>query len=93
MSQELPKYVALGGNGRYVLRWADGEVSWSSGLPNKLYGLLNGRYNNSGQDNSSISSIAFTGNDGHAVCYEGGGWQFVRGGLTKKTMTEAGAIS
>ena len=93
MSQELPKYIALGGNGRYVLRWADGDVGWSGGLPNKLYGLLNGRYNNSGQDNSSISSIAFTGNDRYAVCYEGGGWQFVCDSLTTKDMTDAGTVS
>ena len=89
---ELPKYVALGGKGTFVLSWGDGQVGWSAGLGTKLYGLLNGRYNNSGQTNSGISCISFNSND-YAVCYDGGGWQTVGGSPSSEVMTDAGTIS
>lgn len=88
----LPKYVAMGGQETFVLSWPDGNVSWSGGLGTKLYGLLNGRYNNSGQTNSGISCISFAG-DRYAVCYEGGGWQKVCDSPSTEVMTDAGTIS
>eukprot|EP00435_Cladocopium_sp_Y103_P066453 s647_g28.t1 len=88
----LPKYVALGGQETFVLSWPDGQVSWSGGLDTKLRGLLNGRYNNSGQKNRGISCISFA-DDRYAVCYEGGRWQFVCDSLSMEVMDDAGTIS
>ena len=93
MAVELPEYVALGGNGTYVLSWSESRVSWSSGLGKELYGLLNGRYNNSGQSNTGISSIAFTASGRYALCYEGGGWQFCCESISRKVMSDGGTIS
>ena len=71
----LPKCVALGDAGT-VICWSDSSISWSAGLPTKLYNLLNGRYNNSGQENSPVSCISCAG-ESFGVCYQDGGWQSI----------------
>mmetsp|Transcript_43133 Transcript_43133/g.100549 ORF Transcript_43133/g.100549 Transcript_43133/m.100549 type:complete len:368 (-) Transcript_43133:281-1384(-) len=70
----VPKYVALGHAGTFVICWSDSSLSWSKGLPQKLYKLLNGRYNNSGQSNSPVSCISYSG-DIYGLCYQNGSWQ------------------
>ena len=72
----LPKCVALGDAGTYVICWSDSSISWSAGLPTKLYNLLNGRYKNSGQENSPVSCISCAG-ESFGVCYQDGRWQSI----------------
>ena len=70
----VPKYVALG-DSTYVICWSDSTISWSGGLPDRLHGLLNGRYTNSGQDNSPVSCLSYTSDGSYVSCYKDGGWR------------------
>ena len=93
-------HVAFGARGTWVIQWEDGHVSWSGDLPRKLYGLLNGRYENRGQHNAPLRMLSFNEEE-HVACFDDGGWRSyswmddrldeVEGEIDFVTMGEDGA--
>lgn len=56
-----PEFVAFGPNDTFVIS-SDDHVYWSRYLPNDLFNVLNGRYNNIGQWNSPVKTLAYNNN-------------------------------
>lgn len=65
------KMITLGPRGTFV-DYETKDVCWSRNLPQKLYNNLNGRYNNSGQQNSAIQALAYS-DSAFIIGYKDGG--------------------
>ena len=77
--------VAFGSNDSWVIT-DSGISTWSSGLPEPSYNLLNGRYNNRKQRNSAISIFAMGDGDDHFALYEDGAWDYSLSALSAKPL-------
>ena len=66
-------HVSLGPNDSWILQYKNGSIGWSSGLPDRAYKLLNGRYNNKNQQNIPLKEFAMGDDNNYFASYQNGG--------------------
>ena len=77
--------VAFGNSSWVKVEAFDRDITWSEGLPQKLWNLLNGRYTNCKQENSPVTIISYD-DEKFFVGFDDGGWRL--GGNYSKTLAE-----
>ena len=64
-----PEYVAIGPNGYYYIRFADGKSEWVG--PDNLETYLKGE----AKEKGGVATLAFGSNDSFFIVYNNGGWR------------------